>query len=201
MLTLHLYFCWTLAVVGATFGRRLLLHMLPNHSRDRSENLHAALLKLIEANFISRSVVGQTERFSFVHTSVQEVNDKNAVRYCVYSLTCCHVLTGVVLRQGSHFRSHSPASGCPTILTALTLLSFLFLVPESYAKPLACIREQSLPTPEERVPCGKMGGIPYRRTRHRGTYLLSRSVGICMHTHIEDVRWCTKRPLTGLFFV
>lgn len=60
-------------VVGATFGKRLLLHMLPHTSRDRAENLHAAFLKLIEANFISRSVVGQTESFSFVHTSVQEV--------------------------------------------------------------------------------------------------------------------------------
>lgn len=59
--------------------------MLPNNSRDRSENLHAALLKLIEANFISRSVVGQTEQFSFVHTSVQEVNDKNAAKYFVCS--------------------------------------------------------------------------------------------------------------------
>lgn len=61
-------------VIGATFSKELLLHMLPNNSRDRTENLHAALLKLIEANFISRSVVGRTEHFSFVHNSVQEVS-------------------------------------------------------------------------------------------------------------------------------
>lgn len=60
-------------VVGATFSKELLLHMLPNNSRYRMENLHGALLKLIEANFISRSVVGKTEHFSFVHNSVQEV--------------------------------------------------------------------------------------------------------------------------------
>ncbi|CAM9220570.1 unnamed protein product [Ectocarpus sp. 4 AP-2014] len=59
-------------VIGATFSKDLLLHMLPNNSRYRTENLHEALLKLIEANFISRSVVGRTEHFSFVHTSVQE---------------------------------------------------------------------------------------------------------------------------------
>ena len=50
--------------------------MLPNNSRYRMENLHGALLKLIEANFISRSVVGKTEHFSFVHNSVQEVRSK-----------------------------------------------------------------------------------------------------------------------------
>lgn len=60
-------------VIGATFEKQLLLHMLPSNRKNKSENLHTALLKLIEANFISRSVVGQTERFSFVHTSVQEV--------------------------------------------------------------------------------------------------------------------------------
>lgn len=54
--------------------------MLPNHSRGRIEHLHAALLKLIEANFISRSVVGQTERFSFVNTSVQEVRGTDKER-------------------------------------------------------------------------------------------------------------------------
>eukprot|EP00903_Cladosiphon_okamuranus_P010662 g10080.t1 len=59
-------------VIGATFSKELLLHMLPNNSRYRMENLHGALLKLIEANFISRSVVGKTEHFSFVHNSVQE---------------------------------------------------------------------------------------------------------------------------------
>lgn len=60
-------------VIGSTFSKELLLHMLPNNSRYRMENLHGALLKLIEANFISRSVVGKTEHFSFVHNSVQEV--------------------------------------------------------------------------------------------------------------------------------
>ncbi|CAN0418259.1 unnamed protein product [Ascophyllum nodosum] len=60
-------------VIGATFEKTLLLHMLQSNSRNKTEHLHAALLKLIEANFISRSVVGQTERFSFVHATVQEM--------------------------------------------------------------------------------------------------------------------------------
>lgn len=62
------------AVIGTTFSRTLLLHMVPSTGARRSESLHSALLKLIGANFISRSVVGQTERFSFVHSAVQEVS-------------------------------------------------------------------------------------------------------------------------------
>jgi hypothetical protein len=60
------------SVIGTTFSMRLLLHMLPPTSRDKRGDLHSALLKLIEANFISRTVVGKTERFNFVHASVQE---------------------------------------------------------------------------------------------------------------------------------
>ncbi|KAG5182448.1 hypothetical protein JKP88DRAFT_319103, partial [Tribonema minus] len=60
------------SVIGTTFSMRLLLHMLPPTSRDKRSDLHGALLKLIEANFISRTVVGKTERFNFVHAAVQE---------------------------------------------------------------------------------------------------------------------------------
>ncbi|CAM9512372.1 unnamed protein product, partial [Phaeothamnion confervicola] len=60
------------SVIGTTFSMKLLLHMLPHTSRDKRGDLHVALLKLIEANFISRTVVGKTERFNFVHPSVQE---------------------------------------------------------------------------------------------------------------------------------
>lgn len=42
-------------------------------SRENGKILHMALVKLIEANFISRSVVGQTECFSFVQAAVREV--------------------------------------------------------------------------------------------------------------------------------
>ncbi|CAM9364214.1 unnamed protein product, partial [Chrysoparadoxa australica] len=59
-------------VIGTMFSMQLLLHMFPHVVRDKRGQLHMALLKLIEANFISRTVVGKTERFNFVHSSVQE---------------------------------------------------------------------------------------------------------------------------------
>lgn len=69
--------------------------MLPTNSRDKAENLHVALLKLIEANFVSRSVVGQTERFSFVHTSVQEVS-KTLITFFKNYLKC-YILLRIIL--------------------------------------------------------------------------------------------------------
>jgi predicted ATPase len=60
------------SVIGTTFSMKLVLHMLPDTSRDKRGLLHAALIKLIGGNFISRTVVGKTERFNFVHGAVQE---------------------------------------------------------------------------------------------------------------------------------
>lgn len=77
--------------------------MLQYDSRDRKEHLHTALLKLIEANFISRSVVGQTERFSFVHTAVQEVINVT-VLFCVLSCspqTCACLKQTILLGGGA----------------------------------------------------------------------------------------------------
>lgn len=87
-------------VIGATFEKHLLLHMLQYDSRDRKEHLHTALLKLIEANFISRSVVGQTERFSFVHTAVQEVIYATFCSVLSCSPSTCVCLKQTILLEG-----------------------------------------------------------------------------------------------------
>ncbi len=59
-------------MIGPIFTMSLLLHMIPGKPRDKYENLHIALLHLIEANFISRTVVGKFEHFRFVHGGVHE---------------------------------------------------------------------------------------------------------------------------------
>lgn len=81
--------------------------MLQYESRDRKEHLHAALLKLIEANFISRSVIGQTERFSFVHTAVQEV-----IHVTFSFVLCFHVPLRFVVSRERLVSSKSRPSCC-----------------------------------------------------------------------------------------
>lgn len=73
--------------------------MLPHNSRYRMENLHGALLKLIEANFISRTVVGKTEHFSFVHNSVQEVRFKSLEKRL---RNICGVFPGALTSECAH---------------------------------------------------------------------------------------------------